>query len=488
MSEEKFDNTESTVFSAPAEHNDKGNKDGKSHRTRIAVISIVCVLLLVGIIFAVVKFIPDKKEKTAKDNTVKITEIDVSAVDTVSVTGKEESYGLYKKEVDGETKWYVTGMPEEKTGTDQTKNFVNALCALSGTKLTGEDNDTVYGFSEPRFIIEIKSADGVLATLTVGNDAGEITYLKSHGKVSGNFSLTSETATSICKTRLNLANKDSYTPAEFTTDVSAYKDEGGALLSFDSLSLSGGKYEGTSFVFVPNTDELIKETVPYLVSAPVKTYASNVDSVLKLFTDSLSVEGVYSLNAGEEDLKNFGLDNPTIEVKLSVAGETKWFKIAQMDDTYCAVVSDNVDMVRKVKSSYILCFDYSTKDYYYPSLTPYTLDNLTAFTVAAPEGNFNFSVTTTDGKSTVTKDGAEMKTFSNFYEMFKGTAFSKTGTDSQYGQTESTFTLTLTDGRTVALNFSKGEGTKYNVKIGDFYGQITSSSYKKLIKMLTSMS
>ena len=90
----------------------------------------------------------------------------------------------------------------------------------------------------------------------------------------------------------------------------------------------------------------------------------NVSAAFKLFTDNLAVAGAYSYDIDDKSLAAVGLDNPDLIVSLTVGGETKTFKIAYVDDEYCAVINDSSIMIRKVARSNIAFAGATSESFY----------------------------------------------------------------------------------------------------------------------------
>ncbi len=477
----KSNSEESTVFSAPEEHNDR--KSGKWKKPVSIIIGILIAGILCGSIYAIIKVLPDKKgEETF--SAKQIIKMETSDINDFSITGKQETLEFYSKEENGNTNWYIKGIEEEKIGLIRSRNFVEAICDISGKAVESGD-DSAFGFSDSDCIIKINAKDKKY-TLTVGNELSNGSYLKVEGEGAGNYIIDSEKAVAIKKSALDFANADSYKIATFKTDVSAYKDEGGALVKYDSLSLSGKKFNET-YTFLMNNEESTKETCSEIMVSPEKHYAQNVSPLKELFTDATGVNGAYSFNDTEEDLKQFGLDNPDFVISLTVGSETKWFKFTEMDDTFCSAVSDDFHMVRKVKKEDLPFIAFSGNDYIYSGLLPFGLNYITEFKCESQDVNTTVTLNNENSKTVIRKDGKEVTSFGDFYSSFisiKPTSF-KSSED--FNLFDAKITITLSNGKTVPVLFKKGSGTKYSYKYEENSGEITAASFDKFMKDLNSV-
>ena len=82
-------NEQSTVFSAPKEHNDKGLKSPKKRRITAVIAAVLAVLILVGGTLAVIKYIPKLDDEnitsSTEDTTITVIDFDSAKFDTVTV-------------------------------------------------------------------------------------------------------------------------------------------------------------------------------------------------------------------------------------------------------------------------------------------------------------------------------------------------------------------------------------------------------------------
>lgn len=480
---------ESTVFTDPLKHNDKVRSP---HRRRLtAVFSAVLAVALVSAgVFAAIKLIPEKEEpESSLYGSISVIEANASSFTSVILKNGEEITNLYpvedESEEGGTSKlWYLEGIDQSKISTSLTASFVSSSASITAMREITEKSAADCGLENPGVQIDVTSDDGIGYSVLLGLDSpdGLGTYLKL--SVSDKiYVVSSDTASALYKSAIDFADTTSFTPAQFTTDVSAYKNEGGALETFDSLTISGKAF-GDRVVVTPNPDTQLSENVPYVMVSPESRYAQNVDTVMRLFTDSLSVEGGYSYYINDQTLAQFGLDDPDYYLELKVGSEIKTFKINRIDDTYSAVAADDSTFIKKVTTNYIACIDITKNDMYSGILCGYNLDSVKSFTLTEGSDAYSFDITTDqNGNYTVTSSGKEVNAES--FESFYSTLADVTALDfttSESGSVCAQITVTLNNGGIFNLSLLRGDGTKYSYAInGTVMGRISTSSYNKIL-------
>ena len=350
----------SSIFDAPTVHNDK--QKGNKSRVITAVSVFLVLLVVLGGFFLSKKLIPEKKKNDTLDPKpiLSIKEKDLESVyyhlKDADFTFKTESIEGYNN--DGYV-WKIVSLESEKQNFSVNNDFVSALCTLSGIKMVDE-NDKLYGLSAPFATVTLKTKDNNY-TVIIGSDTGTDRYIKVEGKTNGVYRIDEETVKAIGIDKYGFATTDPYKIANFTSDVSAYKSSAGALITFDTLSFYS-KEAGETLVFIP--DKSNSENDSYLISSKNNAKARNVDLLFGLFTDTLYIDGVYSYFDSEEDISAFGLDSPDFEVKLTVAGEEKWFRFKKMDENSFAVLSDDRHLITKVSAENIPFSNLTSRDFY----------------------------------------------------------------------------------------------------------------------------
>ncbi len=491
------DEEQSTVFSTPPEHNDyKENVTKKRVLTLVG--AVLGVAAAVGCIFAAIKLIPDKKSGTDKNSEVSVISETASKITGLSVASKDDSAEFYFEKNEETTSsetvstnlpstgsdsgesitWYMKDIEKRKVDSSLIRNFADSAVSLKGVPLeSGED--ALFGFDDPAYTVAVKTEENEYTVVFGDEMASGGRYMKVSGGADGIYSASADTVKALCKKSIDFASKTAYSQVEFKTDTSEYRNSGGALERFDSLTVSGTRYGGT-YKFVMNDNAVTKNSVPYLVVTPQNAYAGNVDTLMKLYTDSLGVEGGYSYTATDSDLKEYGLDDPDYQFVLNIKGEEKTFKISITDSEYCAVLSDDFPMIRKVKIKYLPFKDLKTGDFYYSGLIPFEAKDIKTVSVKCGDISANLTVTADENSAVTVKNGDKtVKDFDTLISAIKGMSpVYKNGENAENG--DCVFVFTLTDGTGFTLSFKKGDGTKYFFTAGDAAGRVTASAYGKL--------
>lgn len=492
MSKSEKDNAqqefESTVFAEPLKHDDKPRSP---HRRRLAAIvsGILAVALVSAGVFAAIKLIPDKQDgESSLYGSIAVIESSADSFASVTLRNGEETVVFYPvKNESGEDEnlklWYLEGIDQSKISTSLTSSFMNSSASITATREITEKTAADCGLENPAVQIDIICDDKDEYSVLLGSDSpdGLGTYLKlsTSDKI---YVVGSDTASALSKSAIDFADTSSFTPARFSTDVSAYKNEGGALETFDSLTVSGNAF-GEKVIVTPNPDVEMSEKVPFVMVSPESRYAQNVDTVMRLFTDSLSVAGGYSYDITDQTLAQFGLDDPDYYLELKVGTEIKTFKIKMIDDSYSAVVADDSTFIKKVSTEYIACKDITKKDMYSGVICGYNLDSIKNLTLTEGADTYSFDVTTDDkGNHTVTSSGGSIDAES--FESFYNELTSVTALDfaSESGSVCAQIKITLNSGRVFNLSFLRSDGTKYTYLLnGTPCGRISTSSYNKIL-------
>ncbi len=472
---------ESTVFSAPAEHNDK--KGGKKKKIVIISAALAVLIGIAGILFSVIKFVPDKVEETTLQESKTAYTIDQNSIKGVTFKLSDDEFSLYPQEDSDGISWLIEGLDAEKIDLNTTDYFLSTIASLSVSDELKESDESAFGFDTPYAQISVLTDNEKDFELTVGNsEQNGKTYVKLSGANSGTYIVSNETAKILKRTKIDYASTRAYPAVKFQNDVSQYRDVGGALISFDKITASGSFF-GDTIVIEKSSDPLLSDA-PYVLTSPKEYYANNVDTLLTLFSQSLSVSGAYCYTKDPEVMKNLGFDDPYAVVTISVSGEEKTYKFVQTEEKSLACVSDDFDMIRKVPLTVIPFKDIkSANDFCAPIIEPYSLENISSVSVITEDEKFDFTVSNENGNVSVLFNGNPVSDFEKtFYQPFSSIAPASFENLGSINNPILSVVLGLSDGRTVNIAIDRGSGIKYNFSVnGKYFGQITSASYKKII-------
>ena len=117
MDKDFKEHSESTIFSAPAPHNDKPTKKGGKNAKTI-ILAVLCLLVSIGVLCAVLFLIPSKEDVNT-NNTVTAVNCEEENIEEVNYTDKngEEFKFIRISTPNFNTKgysWVIDGIEAEK--------------------------------------------------------------------------------------------------------------------------------------------------------------------------------------------------------------------------------------------------------------------------------------------------------------------------------------------------------------------------------------
>ncbi len=517
------DDAFSTIFSAPAEHNDKAVNSNKKRLITI-IASFLAVAVLVGGTISIIKLIPEMEdEETSSSVFEDITVLDLNSdkFDTLTVKNSQGEFKLYTEQLttnadssdessqeadenseetsSAETKtstaWRVEGVETSKLSNTTVTSIVSAAASVTAKREITTKSASDCGFDEPQFEITISSTQVGNYTILVGaaSPDGTGTYLKLADK--DNIYIVDDSAVSVFEFNLlDLADKTSLSAVSFSADTTGKVDENGRILYFDSLTFEGKNFPETVTV-INNTDESDSGSLmPYIITTPIERYAEAeaLSAPLDMFSSEISVMGIYSYDITEQSMAAVGLDNPDIFVTLTVEGESKWFKVSKVDDSYCAVIRDDSQMIYKVTLANFPVLEYKTEDLYSTWVTLYSINDLSGMDITVEGEKYNFDIASEedeDGKTTYTihcnDELITTEYFQSFYQNFLDLDCSDYTVSEISAAADCTVKFTFNDGSKSELEFRKSSETSYQYRLdGMDMGKVTSSAYNKVIKNL----
>lgn len=506
IEKESVEEEESFLFSDPQKHEDKKiTAPNKKRRNSIISAALALVLLATGT-FAVIKFIPEKEDDAnlgGETPSISVLEYETDELKSVSVTNKEGTFDFLSEEkevtvTEGEEEktetqinWYLKGYSSEVCSTSKIEDTISVVSNINALMAIDKKTLADCGFDNPSVTAKVETHKDGEYSVYIGNESpdGSGTYLMT-SKNDKIYLVETYTLNDLSFTLTDFANDSYIEAATFKNDISDYKDANGNITTFDYVSVSGKKYP-TPLNIVPNTDSFA-QYIYYTATSPMKRYADNVGDITTMFTQSTTVAGGYTFDVSAESLKKYGLDTPDIEVRMSIKGEEKFFKISEVDETYCAVITDESKNIKKVAKAYVKVFDSKPSDFYYAPVAVYSVLDISKFTVTSSGETYEFNITKNDEEAenpysvTLGDKAIKYDNFKDFYTVFVELICTDFGTETLSAPADTTIKIDFTDGRApVELKFTKYSATKYQYSInGVDMGRITSSAYNKLIKNL----
>lgn len=495
---------ESTIFSAPVEH-----KDRVRNNTAKKVIMLIAVVLSVTILVSgtllIKKFVPEKEDDTSSDSLfdeITVFDNDSSTFTNVEITNSNGTFNFTTQEItstddEGETTtttyWTVENIDISKLSNTTMNSIVDSTASITALSEITTKTASDCGFDEPKIKVSVTSNSIDPYTVLIGDESPDKLgyYLKLEGD--DKIYLVEESAFSSFEfSLLDLADKTSIPATTFNADTSENKTEDGTYAYFDSLKISGKQFPEI-LTIKNNPGETDSDAlIPYIITTPIERYANseNLSPFVYLFSEEISVAGAYAWEINDQTLKEFGLDEPDAEIAMTIDGETKTFKIAYVDDDYCAVVYDGAKLIRKVLTSNFGFSSYSSDDLYYKNLFMNSINDITGLKLNDVNGEVKFDISYTEDDEenktyNIEVDGKKITTsyFQTFYADFVCIQSSSFSLSNVSDTPDATVTFTFYDNSESVIEFFRANATEYQYSInGVQIGKITSSAFDKMIK------
>ena len=497
---------ESTVFSSPIEHKDKAPKNANKKRLVSIVAACLAVAILIGGTISVIKLIPELKDDEFASSVfedISLIDKDSSTFTSVKVTNTNGTFEFIKKEIttttdEGKTEaksyWGVEEIDISKMSTDSMNSVISSAASITATREITTKTKAECGLEKPPISVSVEDATNGSFGFAIGDQSpdglGYYFALDGSDKI---YVVPASEFSDFEFKLIDLSDKTAIPSAMFTTDTSENKEEDGTYAYFDSLTVSGKLY-GDTIITIENNkaNGASAEVTPYIITTPTKRYAKteNLTSLINLFSNSTVVSGNYAFDVNDKIIKEFGLDNPDAVVTLTINGESKYFKISLVDDTYCAVIYDGATMIRKANISSFPFLSLNTEDFYNENPFMYSLTDLSALKLVDGEEKIKFDISYTEDESEtktfhILANGKEIvaSDFQNFYADFVATQCNSFEVKETSDKPVSTITFTFNSGSKTVVKFYKISETEYQYSVDDTpMGRVTSSAYKKILR------
>ncbi len=500
---------ESTVFSAPAEHKDKAPKRADKKRLVSIIASCLAVAILIGGTVAVVKFIPELQEDEVASSVfedIPLIDKDSSTFTTVNITNTNGTFKFITNQItvtDEEGKaqtttyWGVEGVDISKLSTDTMNKIISSAASVTAVREIDTKTASDCGFDKPLIKVSVEDEANGSFGFVVGDESpdglGYYFMLDGSDKI---YVVATSELSAFQFELVDLADKTAIPAAVFTTDTTDNKAEDGSYAYFDSLTLSGSLYSDTITIENNKEDNTSSEILPYIITTPTKRYAQseNLTSLISLFSSTVNVSGNYAFDVNDQTLKEFGLDDPDAVVTMTINGESKYFKISIVDDSYCAVIYDGATMIRKVTKDSFAFLSLTTEDFYNSQPFMYSINDLSSLELVDGEDKVKFDISSTkDEDENVTfhilANGTEIvaSDFQTFYADFVGIQCNDFTVEETSDEPVSSIIFNFNNNSSTTVKFYKISETEYQYSIDDMHmGRITSSAYRKMIRSIKS--
>ena len=503
FNEELDESLNSTVFSAPQEHKKKAENIKKKKYLPAILAAILAVAILAGSIFAIIKFIPEKKDDETSEPSfqeIEVLKANSSDFKTINILNSNGFFKLFAKEAKDEDAtifWYVEGYEEGMLDSSSVSYIADSLASITASREVTQRTAKDCGLEKPSLKADITDKNGKTFSVIFGDESpdksGYYLKLSTSDKI---YVVDEYLYQAIDFTDASLGNTN-ILPAFDLFDISSkYKGDDGTLASCDKLTLTGKNFS-QPLVIEPNRDEMVAIYAAFNITSPQKRAAENVEGVFEIFKSGVTVSGVYALDKKAGTLKKFGLDNPDLTAKMEVEGRTLTYKFKLQGDGSYAAICDNDKLIKKVEADAIPFIDRKTSDYYSTWVCLNGIDKLKNFAITVNGETHSFSIKAnpeeeSDNLYFVKYKGRTIKSpdFQEFYKTCIGLNCSDFTTDKISAESSITVVYTYNDdiGGSQKVEFKKFSETKYQYYVdGVAMGKVTASSLRKVEKALESL-
>lgn len=519
---------DSTIFGSAVEHVDKVKKGVKAKKI---VLSVTALVLVAAIIFGIVKLIPvlnpeqpaatlftpeltPQKGELLEDGSEYPLYYDFSKVNRVNLIrddGVVKFHTVQKETVDYDEmgnqvtkmvdEWALVDVDRSLTSYSIIDNTVTSFMDVAYTKVIAKDkgDGKLYGFDDPEYQVDFynKGSDEVWFSLIVGdyNPTNSGRYVtttldKAVYYVNGESSFYQ-----FQKTKYDFVQPESIPAVAAPSDYSDSHFTDGTLILAEKLDL-WGKNVGGEYSLVTKTNDNITVFNQYHIVSPVERPANDdvMGDIVSLFSYGIESEGCYAYSTTEEDLKNVGLDDPDIGVRLYVDDVvTEFIATKQSDGDYAVYYKDN-KTIMKVAAASLAPLDISRKDIFNKLLFIENITGASKITVESGGEKVEFVISTTfdedsqsDTISTVKVNGKNITAlnFQNYYaDLIKIAAVSYDEEDISGMKPETVFTVHHKNGTDpTVVEYYKISASRYQVVTnGVKMGLISASDHSTIMK------
>lgn len=497
IGEETKEFGDSTIFSAPSQHTDKGKK-GKYSLIKKIIAAVLCVAILAGVSFAVVKLIPEKTpEQIETNNGYQVINVNPLHISKITINHSEGQLVLLSsleenKDKELAQKWSLEGYDNSLIDSASLEQIASYAATITAFGEYEDDGTADYGMSSPRITVTVEGTQGEPYTIFVGNDTavGSYSYVKISTAPNKVYLVNSSTMTGFVVDPLDLAINTAIPKVEKTGSTAGYFDEQGTLADFDTITVSGKKL-GKTLVFKPNDDGKFSDYATYICTSPLLRVANDVEDLLDIFKNGVPPSSAVSFDQSEEKIKEFGLDNPEWIITLKLGAESYTYRITPTDENNVSfyVASSTDKMIRTATASNLAFTQNEEKDFYLGFMALESIRDVSEFSLKG-EMNTSFSINYDEDneKYIVKNSGKDVvgSQFQSFYSEFMQITVIDYNTVTTSQKPSLTLTMKHHDGSDdTVLTFTKISDSRYQFTSGgNAMGQIPATSYDRLLRLI----
>ncbi len=485
-------NENSTIFSAPTEHNDKPPKKQNVFKKLIA--AFLAVTIIVGSTIAVISLIPEKEEGQKAEVTFSVLNIDSANIEKAEIKGENSSVTLISSitedEDSSDIEWAVEGVNNLLTDSSAIESAIDDAAVINATKeVSGELKD--FGLDSPKAQITLHPRNNAFEKVTVkiGNVApANIGYYCSLSNSDKIYLAESSIGELIDVKAIDFATTTGLSGVVQTEDnTDCFKD--GSLSDFDYIAINGKNY-AAPLKIVPQEDETLNAYFAFKITAPSYRIGDDdtITELIGVLSSGIASSGAYAFEPDDKTLKEYKLDNPDIMLSISVKDSVYTILATKVDDNYYAAIDTYGGLIHKIPVSSLIFGDKKAEDYFSSFIVLENLSGLSYFKAEFEDGEkyeFKTVYEQEDEKYSAYYNNAELDidNFKAFYRQFISLTPVEHNTKSLKDITL-TVTLVHSNGtKDTVLNFKPYSSGRYQVEMNGIpMGLITATSYDNFAK------
>ena len=138
------------------------------------IAGFLCVAILVGGLFAVIKFIPEKEDEdntSSAFKTIEALKLDEDKVKSLSVTNENGTFSFSKITENDTAKWILEGVNADLLSEDKISSVINSATSIDAIRKITEKTEEQCGIDTSKIYAEIVSEDSSVEKIIFGDQS-----------------------------------------------------------------------------------------------------------------------------------------------------------------------------------------------------------------------------------------------------------------------------------------------------------------------------
>ena len=404
----------------------------KKQTTALAA-SFLLVLVLVGLlVFLIFRFQTQEEQETGETQSSSeevLLSLSVDDINTIQIQNPSDGFTLVNQG-DG---FVIEGLEKLDVSSLNISNLTACFSNLTAQRkllslseeteaeTIGDSQESLvqYGLDTPSYTVKIVTAEGTEEVLYLGDEApnGSSVYAL---YADGVYLLNDDILDSVSRHRYSFLNNEiteaepeytqavitlsgSVRPSAITLEIQTVEDE------------ESTEAEETEEVVVSSTEKEYKMTTPIEQTISEASASQVTEGLFSLYANS--IEAVYPT---EDELINFGLDDPYSVISVQMDGvESFTLKTSAPDsNNYVYLMREDSPMVYLVSSSRLSWLTVQAEQLVQSVYQPVSLDEVAQLQVTGTSASYDFVLSHSDDGTTVDCNGTQVDTelFEELYQ------------------------------------------------------------------------